>query len=145
MLGPDFKEFVALLAAHEVRYLVVGGYAVAYHGHPRFTGDLDLWVERSPENAARLTAALDAFGFGGLGLDASTFTTPDTVVQLGYPPHRIDILTDLEGVTFEDAYPDRQTLHLDGTDVPFIGLDALRRNKRALGRPQDLADLDHLE
>ena len=145
MLGPDFNEFVALLAAHEVRYLIVGGYAVAYHGHPRFTGDLDVWIERSPENAARIASALDAFGFGGLGLDASTFTAPETVVQLGYPPHRIDILTDLEGITFEDAYPDRETLRLDETEVPFIGLAALRQNKRALGRPQDLADLDHLE
>lgn len=145
MLGPDFSEFVALLAAHEVRYLVVGGYAVAFHGYPRYTGDIDVWIERSPGNAARVVAALNAFGFGGLGLDEATFLTPDTVVQLGYPPHRIDILTDLEGVEFETCYPNRETLPLEEGEVAVIGLNELRQNKRALGRPQDLADLDHLK
>lgn len=144
MLGPDFKEFVALLDAREVRYLIVGGYAVAFHGYPRYTGDLDVWIERSPANATRLVAVLEDFGFGGLGLDAETFTAPETVVQLGHPPFRIDILTDLEGVEFAACYPERETVELDGVSVAFIGLEALRENKRALGRPQDLADLDHL-
>jgi hypothetical protein len=118
---------------------------VAFHGYPRYTGDIDIWIERSPKNAARVVAALDDFGFGGLDLDEATFLTPETVVQLGYPPHRIDILTDLEGVEFKACYPNRELLTLDACDVAFIGLEELRQNKRALGRPQDLADLDHLK
>jgi hypothetical protein len=83
VLGPDFSEFVALLDAHEVHYLIVGGYAVAFHGYPRYTGDIDIWIERSPKNAARVVAALDAFGFGGLDLDGATFLTQKRVAQLG--------------------------------------------------------------
>lgn len=95
ILNPDFKEFVALLNAHEVRFLVVGGYAVAFHGHPRYTKDLDVWVE--PENARRLMRALEAFGFGSVGLEAQDFLEPDYIVQLGYPPNRIDLITSLKG------------------------------------------------
>jgi hypothetical protein len=145
MLSPDFSEFVALLAEHEVRYLIVGGYAVAYHGYPRYTGDIDIWLEPSSENAGRVVAALEAFGFGALGLGPETFTEPDSVVQLGYPPNRIDLLTGLEGVSFKTCFENRETAELDGIPVSFIGRDALLTNKRALGRHQDLADVDHLD
>jgi hypothetical protein len=105
---------------------------------------MDVWIERSADNAARVVNVLAKFGFGGVGIDASTFETPDQVVQLGFPPNRIDILTSLEGVSFNQCYPARVVTEIDGLAVPFISLADLRTNKRALGRPQDLADLEHL-
>jgi hypothetical protein len=144
-LDQDFKEFIALLNEHEVRYLIVGGYAVAVHGHPRYTKDLDVWILTETGNAERLLLALEEFGFGSLGLTQGDFVTRDQVIQLGYPPNRIDILTSLEGVSFEDCYDSRATVELEGLLVPFISLDDLRKNKRALGRHQDLADLENLE
>jgi predicted nucleotidyltransferase len=144
MLSKDFKEFVALLNAHGVEYLIVGGYAMALHGRPRNTGDLDVWVARSPENAARLIKALDAFGFGGLGLLQNDFETPERVVQLGYPPFRIDLLTDIDGVTFSEAWPKRETVTHDGVPLNFIGIDELKVNKRAAGRARDIDDLEQL-
>lgn len=131
--------------AHEARYLVVGAHAVAYHGHPRYTGDIDLWIERSPDNARRVLEALREFGFGDVGLDEQTLLKPKQVIQLGYPPNRIDILTDLEVLEFSSCYERRDTAVVDGLPVPLIGLDDLKANKRALGRPQDLADLEKLE
>ena len=144
-LDRDFRELLECLGARDVRFLVVGGYAVAAHGHPRYTGDLDLWVWTSPENAHYLLQALDDFGFGALGLVAGDFTEPDRVVQLGYPPVRVDLLTSIDGVDFDECFDRRMELLLDGLPVPFIALDDLRRNKRASGRPQDLADLAALE
>lgn len=143
-LDPNFNEFVELLLDNEVRFLVVGGYAVAAHGHPRYTGDLDIWILTSAENAERLLGALYAFGFGSVGLALSDFTQRDQVVQLGYPPFRIDLLTSLDGVRFEECYDRRVDVILGGLTVPFIGLDDLKHNKEASGRPQDLADLDAL-
>lgn len=144
MLSKDLKEFVALLNAHGVEYLIVGGYAMAMHGRPRQTGDLDVWVSRSADNAARLIEVLTEFGFGGLGLSEQDFTTSDRVVQLGYPPFRIDILTSIDGVDFAPAWLARESLVHDGLELPFIGLDALKANKRASGRPRDLDDLQQL-
>ncbi len=144
MLSRDFKEFVGLLNAHGVEYLVVGGYAMAFHGRPRQTGDLDVWLRRTPENAHRLLAALKDFGFGDLGLSLADFTQPDHVVQLGYPPFRIDLLTAIDGVEFDSAWPERQTFTHDGLPLPFIGLDALKANKLASGRPRDIDDLEQL-
>lgn len=140
-LDRDFKEFLACLAAHDVRFLVVGGYAVAVHGHPRYTGDLDIWVWTSADNAAGVLKALADFGFASLGLVATDFTEPGRVVQLGYPPVRIDLLTSIDGVEFEECFARRIEVILDGLPVPFIALDDLRRNKAASGRPQDRADL----
>ena len=100
-LPKDLREFIELLNSHEVRYLIVGGYAVAYHGHPRATGDIDFVVEVSEENARKLEAVLLDFGFGGLGLTAADFLQPGIVVQLGYPPNRIDLLTTISGASFE--------------------------------------------
>ena len=144
-LHPDFAAFVESLNAHDVRYLVVGGYAVAFHGHPRYTKDFDIWIDATPENAKRLLDALDAFGFGALDLAISDFLEPDMVVQLGYPPNRIDLLTELPGITFKESYKSLITMDVQGISVQVIGLEQLKRNKRAVGRHQDLADLENLE
>ena len=141
----DFKEFLACLAARDVRFLVVGGYAVAVHGHPRYTGDLDLWVWTGAANAESLLTALDDFGFGSVGLVANDFTEPGRVVQLGYPPVRIDLLTSIDGVEFEGCFDRRVEIVVDGLKVPFIALEDLRRNKASSGRPQDIADLAALD
>ncbi len=144
MLNPDFKEFAELLNSTGVEYLIVGGYALAAHGYPRYTGDLDLWIRATEENSAQLLAALDRFGFGGLGLTRTDFTTPGKVVQLGYPPARIDLLTSIDGVDFPACHARRVIIEIDGVALPFIGLEDLRANKHASGRAQDLADLDRL-
>ncbi len=143
-LDPDFKEFVESFIANDVRFLIVGGYAVAAHGLPRYTGDLDAWIWVSPENAERVLHSLEAFGFSGLGLTEDDFVQPDSVIQLGYPPYRIDILTSIEGVEFDDAWSHRVIVAIDNLEVPFIGRDDLLANKRAAGRPQDIADVARL-
>jgi hypothetical protein len=145
VLSPDFREFIQSLNDNGVRYLVVGGYAVAFYGYPRYTKDLDVWIEMSEENARRMVKALDQFGFGSLGLTVEDFLTPDQIIQLGYPPNRIDILTTLPGVEFSDCYPFRTVVDVEGLPVNFIDLDNLKRTKRASGRFQDLADLENLE
>ena len=144
MLNPDFKEFAELLNAKGVEYLVVGGYALAAHGHPRYTGDIDFWVRPTPNNIDRLLSALAAFGFGSLGLQAGDFRA-DTVVQLGQPPRRIDLLTTIDGVTFEDCYARREPVELAGLNLNIIGLEDFKTNKRATGRLKDLADLESLK
>jgi len=145
MFNQDFKEFIESLNADQVRYLVIGGDAVALHGHPRYTKDLDVWVECSQENALALLKALENFGMGSLGLTADDFLVPDQVVQLGYPPNRIDILMGASGIEFGDCYPHREIVVLDGVEVNFIDLENLKKNKKASGRLQDLADLENLE
>jgi hypothetical protein len=144
-LQKDLKEFIELLNSHGVEYLVVGGHAVAYHGHPRYTGDIDFFVRPSLENAARVESALRAFGFVDSSLDASTFTEPNRVIQLGRPPFRIDILTSISGLSFEEAWSERVFSELDHVPVCFIGKRSLVANKRASGRPKDLADVEELE
>lgn len=143
-LSPDYKDFIQCLNDQHVRYLVVGGYAVALHGYPRFTKDMDLWIDRSPRNATRMVKALHQFGFASLGLKESDFLTPNQIIQLGYPPNRVDLITSLEGVEFKTCYPRRIKVSLEGVEISFIDLDNLRLNKKASGRPQDLADLDNL-
>ena len=145
ILSPDFKDFFASLNKARVRYLVVGGYAVALHGHPRYTKDINTWVGLDEENARRLVQAIEDFGFGSLGLAADDFLVPDRIVQLGYPPSRIDLLTTLPGVAFEACFPSAVEVTIDGLTVTFIDLENLRTNKRASGRHQDLADLDNLQ
>jgi hypothetical protein len=144
MLSKDFREFVALLNAHGVEYLVVGGYAMAIYGRPRQTGDLDIWVRRDHENSQRIMAALTDFGFGALGLAAADFEAPEQGVQLGYPPFRIDLMTAIDGVSFDEAWPTRFEYRLGELSIPFIGLEALKANKRATGRPRDIDDLENL-
>jgi len=145
MWSQDFKEFVGLLNAHRVEYLIVGAHAVGIHGHPRYTGDLDIWVKPSAENARRVIAVLDAFGFGTMGLKTADFEQPHKVVSLGHPPFRIDLMTSASGVRFEDCWRNRVTIEYEGVDAAFIGRDDLLRNKEASGRPKDLGDLDELK
>jgi len=143
-LDPDFRDFVELFTANDVHFLIVGGYAVAAHGLPRYTGDLDASIWISAENASRIVRSLEAFGFTNLGLSEEDFNQPDRVVQLGYAPYRIDILTSIEGVEFNDAWERRVVLDLDGIEVPFIGHADLLTNTRVAGRPQDIADVERL-
>lgn len=143
-LTKDLKEFVALLNAAGVKYLLVGGHAVAFHGHPRFTGDIDFFVEPSLENGTKLMQVFADFGFGDLGFSAADFTEPGTVIQLGRPPYRIDILPTLDGVEFGEAWKSRLELVADGEPMHVIGKEMLVKNKRATARPQDLADLERL-
>jgi hypothetical protein len=123
---------------------VVGGYAVALHGHPRYTKDLDIWIEASKSNAERLIKALVEFGFDSLELSIDDFVTENQVVQLGYPPTRIDLVTSADGIDFAGSYPKRMTINIDGLPINFIDLDSLKTNKKASGRLQDLADLEAL-
>ena len=143
-LNQDFQEFVELFVAHEVEFLIVGGYALAAHGHPRYTKDLDVWVWIGTENSQRIIAAIEAFGFGDLGLTAADFQDPDVMVQLGHEPQRIDILTFASGLHFSDAYENRVYITIGNVQVPFISVDDLRTNKLATGRPRDIADVADL-
>jgi len=144
VLNKDFREFIQLLNDHSVQYLVVGGYAVAFHGHPRYTKDIDLWIWLHKDNAERILRVLREFGFGSLDLATDDFMEPDQVIQLGYPPNRIDILTSLKGVDFKECYSSRIEVAVEGTTAYFIDLENLRKNKKATGRHQDLADLENL-
>jgi predicted nucleotidyltransferase len=145
VLNQDFKEFIQSLNDNGVRYLLIGGYAVAVHGYPRYTKDMDIWVEMSEENAAKIVKALNEFGFASLGLKETDFLAPDQIVQLGYPPGRIDILTTVPGVEFVDCYPTRVATEVDGVTVSCIDLENLVKNKKATGRHQDWADVENLE
>ena len=144
MLSRDFREFIESLNASNVRYLVVGGYAVALHGYPRYTKDLDIWVEPSVPNAQNVLNALFNFGFGSLDITTADFTEEDNIIQLGYPPNRIDLITSLKGLDFVACYPYRVKVEIQGVLIQFIDLENLKINKKALGRPQDLADLENL-
>jgi len=145
MLNQDFKEFIALLNDNGVRYLVIGGYAVALHGYPRYTKDIDIWIEMSVENAGKMVQALVQFGFGSLGLKEEDFLEPEQIIQLGYAPNRIDLITTPPGVDFRECYESRIEVEIEGVKVNFIDLENLKRSKRASGRLQDLADIENLE
>jgi hypothetical protein len=141
---PDFKELLALFNEHRVSYVIVGGYALALHGAPRFTGDLDIYVKPDRDNARRIVAALDAFGFASLGLKATDFEQPDQVVQLGFAPVRIDLITSITGVSWDEAVVGRVSSTYGDVPVYYIGREQLVSNKRATGRKRDLADLEAL-
>jgi hypothetical protein len=145
MLNQDFKEFIQLLNENQVKYLVIGGYAVAVHGHPRYTKDIDIWIEISEENAQKLVTALTQFGFESLGLTSEDFQTPNQIIQLGYPPNRIDLITNPDGIDFQTCYDSKIEVTLNDVQVKFINLDNLKKNKLASGRLQDLADLEKLQ
>jgi hypothetical protein len=144
-LPPDWKEFLSLLVSHRVRFLVVGAHALAVHGRPRLTGDLDVWVDATPANARRVLAALAEFGFGSVGLGEADFTRPGMVIALGNPPLRVDVLTSISGVSFERAWRGRVRHRLSGVTVGVLGRREYRANKRAAGRPKDLLDLELLD
>ena len=145
ILNPDFREFFQLLNKNRVRYLVIGGFAVAFHGYPRYTKDIDIWLWLNPKNAERVVDSLREFGFEALGLDVNDFLESDTIIQLGYPPNRIDLILTPPGVDFDTCYPTRIEEEIDGVMLPFIDLDNLKKNKSAAGRAQDLADIENLE
>ena len=140
----DFKEFLRLLNSHDVRYLLVGGYAVAFHGYPRTTLDIDVWIDRSPQNAARVVAALREFGFDLPLLTREMFLADGKLIRMGVPPMRIEIATGISGVEFAPCFERRQTLHLEDVAVHVISLADLRANKKAAGRTKDLLDLENL-
>jgi len=143
-MQPDFRELLALFNAHHVEYMIVGGYALALHGAPRFTGDLDVLVQPDPENAQRILAALETFGFASVGLTPGDFSYPDQVVQLGVPPVRIDLLTSLTGTSWDEAFAGRTAGSYGDVPVYYIGREQFIANKRAIGRQKDLADLEML-
>lgn len=143
-LHPDFSEFIALLNAHHVEYLVVGGYAVAYYGYPRYTGDLDIWIKTSSDNADRVLSVLRDFGMGSLGIAKVDLLRPDGIVQIGHPPLRLDLLNSIDGVEFDEAYPIAVQGNLEGLPIRFISLNKLRQNKEASGRDKDRLDLKNL-
>lgn len=143
MLNRNFREFVGLLDARGVEYLVIGGYAVGFHGHPRYTGDLDILVAVSPDNAEKLVEVFAAFGFPN-STTKEDFMEEGANVVIGEPPQRIHVLTGIAAVTFDECYRGRAILEYDGLVIPFIGLDALLKNKRALHREQDELDVKRL-
>lgn len=143
-LQTDLREFIELLNSHNVEYVVVGGHAVAFHGHPRFTGDIDFFVRMTSQNVQRLLAVLDEFGFGSLGITEHDLLKPKRVIQLGNPPNRIDILTSISGVEFDAAWESRVGSVMDDQAVSILGWNELLQNKKAAGRPKDLADLKKL-
>ncbi len=140
----DFRDLLELLNAHKVEYMIVGAYALAFHGAPRYTGDIDIFVRPDPENAQRVMAALNDFGFGSAGLTAADFEIGDKVVQLGFPPVRVDIVTSITGVSWEEAASGRVEGIYGNIPVNYIGREQFILNKRVLGRKKDLADLEAL-
>ena len=145
MLNPDFADLLRAFSDAKVRFVVVGAYALAIHSRPRATGDLDIWIEPTPENALRVMHALRAFGAPVDRVEQKDFEQPGVVFQIGVPPRRIDLLTDLTGLTFPEAWEDRITHRVLDIDVDFLGRASLIKNKRTLGRPKDLADIALLE
>lgn len=143
-LPRDFKEFLALSNAKQVQYLLVGGYAVGFHGYPRTTLDINVWVGVNPENAQKFVATLKEFGFNVPDLSESKFLNPDRVIQMGVEPMRFEIFTGLKGVSFDKCYANKIAASLDGIQVSLISLNDLKQAKRAAGRHQDLNDLEHL-
>lgn len=145
MFEKDFHEFVESLEKSKVKYLIVGGYAVGIHGHPRFTGDMDIWIEVSDENAERVISAIHLFGFSSLGLKKEDFLVEGNLIQIGQPPLRIDLLTQIDGVTFDDCYSRRKTLTLADLKFEFIGYQDLLKNKESSNRPKDRQDVESLK
>ncbi len=146
IISDDFEDFLKLLNQYKVEYLVVGGYAMAFHGKPRYTGDLDVWINISEDNSIKMVSVINDFGFGSVGFTVNDFSRPNLINQIGYPPLRIDILTSIDGVDFEVAYSQKLELCLDDNfKIFYIGLDELIKNKKSSGRKIDLADVSDLE
>jgi hypothetical protein len=143
-MNQDFLDLLRALSAHDVRFLIVGAYALAIHGRPRATGDLDVWVEATPGNAERIMRALAEYGAPLHQITVDDFSQPGIVFQMGLPPYRIDLLTQLSGITFLEAWPNRVRGPFGDIDVDYIGRDAFIRNKKATGRSRDLGDIEGL-
>jgi hypothetical protein len=144
-LNADLREFIELLNSRGVEYVIVGAHSLAFHGRPRYTGDLDILVRPSPENAAKLVTLLRDFGFAETDFAKSDFTVPEQIIQLGRAPNRIDLLTSISGVSVDDAFASRIATRLEDLPVYVLGKETFIRNKRAVGRPQDIADIQSLE
>lgn len=143
-LHPDFKDFLKLLNSHNVRYMLVGGYAVGYHGYPRATGDMDIWIETSESNSKKLASVFTEFGMPSDTINESLFLEKDKVIRMGVPPVRIEVITGASGVDFNQCFSKRDVIEIDGILINFISLQDLKKNKRAAGRHKDLEDLEHL-
>lgn len=143
-LPTDFKEFLQLLNSEKVEYLLVGGYAVSFHGYPRATGDMDIWIAVSAENAKKIVNVYNQFGFSATGLSPEMFLKESQVIRIGVPPLRIEVLTSVTGLRFTDCYARRQSALIDGVLVDVIALADLKINKKAAGRHKDLSDLENL-
>ncbi|HYI97946.1 MAG TPA: nucleotidyl transferase AbiEii/AbiGii toxin family protein [Bryobacteraceae bacterium] len=143
-LTKDSREFVEYLISNKVEFLIVGALAVSWHGFPRYSGDIDFFVKPSRENARRIISALEQFGFGSLGIAVDDLSAENKIIQLGIEPNRIDLITSISGVSFEEAWQSRVPAEVDGIEVSVIGREALIRNKRAAGRSKDLIDVDEL-
>ncbi|MDA8376649.1 MAG: hypothetical protein M0Z50_06280 [Planctomycetia bacterium] len=143
-LPKDLSAFIALLNAAHVKYVIVGGYAVAYHGRPRFTGDIDIFIDRSIDNGEKIVSVLEAFGFAELKVSAADLCQNDLILQLGFPPNRIDLMTSIDGVSFEQTWATRVETTVAELPIHFISRELLIQNKRCAGRPKDLADAEEL-
>lgn len=143
-LPQDFKDFLKLLGEHHVEYLLIGGYAVAHYGYPRPTSDIDIWIAMNAKNAQAAISALAAFGFSQPALTADIFLQPERILRMGHPPMRLEIMTSIDGVEFDDCYARRNTVEVDGQRADLISLDDLRINKAASGRAKDINDLQQL-
>jgi hypothetical protein len=143
-LPPDFKEFLRLLKDRQIEYLLIGGYAVGYYGYPRATADMDIWIALNPQNASKIVAALKEFGFDVPELSPGLFLKPDQIIRMGLPPIRLEIVTSISGVNFDECYSERVVDILDGIQVDLISLRHLKINKKASGRFKDLNDLENL-
>ncbi len=144
-LHQDFREFIALLNANEVEYLIVGAFALAFHGHPRNTGDIDFWIKNDMSNAKKVFKCITEFGFPVDKLDEKDFTSNDLIFQMGYPPVRIDMITSVEALEFDKSFKNKMVKKIDGLGMNFINLEDFKKNKKAVGRTKDLADLESLK
>ena len=144
VLDENFKEFIRLLNANDVKYLVIGGFAVAYHGYPRYTKDIDFWIWAHPENAEKVIKTIKDFGFGMMGFQIEDLLNPENVIQLGYEPNRIDLIVDLEGLNFEICFANCKDAEFEGIPIHFINLDDLVKNKLSTGRLKDKVDAQTL-
>ncbi len=144
-LPQDFKELLQLLNSKKIKYLVIGGYAVALYGYPRATGDMDIWIAISKDNARKTVEALREFGFDMPELKEELFLEKKKNIRMGNPPLRVEFLTSIDGVEFSECYRNKETVKIDDIEINFISLKDLKKNKRASGRHQDLADIENLE
>lgn len=145
MFDKDFAEFIELLNSNNVEYIVVGGYALSIYGYPRHTGDLDVLINKTESNALKMIQVFNAFGFGELSITPNDFLSEDNIVQIGYPPLRIDVINSIDGVNFDECYLNKKTIEIDRLKVNFISYKDLLLNKKASGRPKDLIDIKNLE
>jgi hypothetical protein len=143
-LHPDFKDFLRLLNYHNVRYLLVGGYAVGYHGYPRATGDMDIWIELSEPNSKKVAAAFHDFGVPVEDLSEKIFLEMNKIIRMGVPPVRLEVITSASGVDFNECYSNREVVEIEGIQINLISLQDLKKNKIAAGRHKDLEDIEHL-